>query len=150
MLKALPRYSPPKGISSQAFAVNRQAARLAWAIIVVKFDGTIPDGSLGRDHAEFVKLSCLEAMARQDSKCLVMDFSDCSYRWGNSIEVAFDAFRRLYHYEWFDLGMTTPVKVVTSEKSIGFETMLPPEMLFGDVSDAIASCDEDLKKWEAN
>lgn len=89
-------------------------------------------------------------MARQDAKCIVMDFRDCEYRWGNSIEVAFDAIRRLYHYEWFDIDMFPPVKVVASEKSFGFQSLLPAEMLFDNIEEAIASCNADLEKWGAD
>ena len=149
-LTPVPAYNPPVGITAQAFSVPDSGSTMAWAISVIAFDGAIPDGSAGREHAEFIKLACLEAMARQDAKCIVMDFRRCDYRWGNSIDRAFDALRRLYHYEWYDLDMTTPVKVLASERSIGLQSLLPDEMLFDSIESAIASCNRDLEKWAAD
>ena len=59
--------------------------------------------------------ACLAAMIRQDALCLVMDMRDLEYRWGNSIDAAFDAIRRHYHYEWHDIDMFPPVKVEISD-----------------------------------
>jgi len=64
MLKLIPDYHPPNGITARVYSVYSEYATLAWAISVVAFEGIIPDGSAGKDHAEFVKLTSLEAMAR--------------------------------------------------------------------------------------
>lgn len=150
MLKPLPEPSVPEGIRSQVYKVDREASELAWAICVVKFEGAVPDGSAGRDHAEYIKLACLDGMIRLDAICIVMDMSDLDYRWGDSIGVAFDALRKRFFYDWDDIGMSTPVKVVASDRSIGLQSLLPADMLFDDVASAIASCNEDLARWSAD
>ena len=54
MLQAVPDYHPPEGIEAEYFSVSTRYNDLAWAVGVVAFHGVIPDGSRGREHAEFV------------------------------------------------------------------------------------------------
>ena len=150
MLQPVSPYRAPAGIAARAFCVRDDATTLDWAISVVSIEGTIPEGSAGRDHAEYITLASLEAMARQDAKCLVLDFSECDYSWGNSIDRVFDAVRRLYHYEWYDLDMMPPVKVVVSKRSAGLRSLLDPDIIFDDIESAIASCSLDLDKWNTD
>lgn len=76
-----------------------------------------------------------------------MDFSDVTYTWGDSMLAVFDVLRRRYHYEWHDIGMEVPIKVIISDKSSGLETLLPSGFLFEKLRPAIRSCELDLQKW---
>lgn len=146
-LKPMVQYKAPKGISARSYGVQGEMCSDTWAIAVISFHGAMPDGSAGKDHAEFVTLECVKVMTRLDAKCLIIDFRDVKYRWGNGILSAFQVLDRYFFYEWQDVDMRLPIKVLASDKSIGLRSLLKEETFFETMEEAIQSCGEDMKRW---
>ena len=138
---------PPRGIFTKHYRVSRDIPNSSF-IAVISFHGHVPDGSKGKRHTEYITLECLELMTRLDAICLIIDFRDLSYKWGNSLLRVFDTLRKHFHYEWHDLDMNVPIKLLASEKSVGvFSLMNNPSLFFETPDAAIASCQADLERW---
>lgn len=147
MLKSIAPFLPPNGLIVKTMSVHSDTFEDAWAIAVIGLHGKIPDGSAGSHFAEYIKLECVNAMTRLEAKCLILDFRDVHYRWGNSILGVFETLDRYFYYEWHDIGMRMPIKVLTSDKSIGLRSLLPEKNFFETMESAIQSCSHDMKRW---
>lgn len=150
LLRQVQPFCAPDGIVAKYYAVrSRDDLDYEWSMGVVSFHGHIPDGSMGHDHAEFVKLECMKAMVQLGTICLILDFRDVEYSWGNDLLGSFDEVRRRFHYDWYDLDMEMPIKLLVSHKSTGLRSLIPSESLFFEtIEDAIHSCEADMQRWD--
>lgn len=138
---------PPRGISVRRYRLSSSVPNSGF-IAAISFHGNVPDGSKGKRHAEYITLQCLEWMTQLDAICLIIDFRDLNYQWGNSLLRVFDTLRKHFHYEWYDLDMNVPIKLLASEKSGGLFSLINNPSLFFETTDAaIASCQADLERW---
>ncbi|MCM8557330.1 hypothetical protein [Sphingomicrobium sediminis] len=150
-LKPLKPYKKPRGIKARWQSVRSDEFKCDWAIGVVSFHGKVPDGSRGREHADYIALECLHGMARMEAIALVMDMRALIYRWGNSIGKVFDVLRRHYHYEWEEVGKIVPIRMVTSDKSAGFQSLVDGDgFLCDSVEEAVRECAEEVAVWAAD
>lgn len=148
LTRRLKAYKRPRGISARQQAVSSAHVENAGFIAVISFHGKIPDGSEGKSHAEFVTLQCLEALARLDAICIIIDFRDVQYKWGNSLLRVFDTLRKHLYYEWHDVKGATPVKFLASDKSAGLYSLIGnPNTFFETMEAAVESCGSDLELW---
>jgi len=137
----------PRGISAKHYRLSSDIPNSGF-IAVISFHGKVPDGSKGKRHAEFITLECLEWMRRLNAICLIIDFRDLNYQWGDSLVRVFDSLRKHYHYEWHDLDMNVPIKLLASQKSCGLFSLINNPSLFFETTDAaIESCQAHLERW---
>ena len=149
-LRKLGPVTPPAGLAVECHRLSMPAFSMDWAIAVVAVRGAFPDGSAGREHARYLKLACLEAMARMDALCLILDFREATYGWGDSLIDVFTTLDRHFYYEWHDIGMRMPIKLLASESSSGLLSLVRPECLFPTLEAAIDSCRRDLERYMAD
>lgn len=79
------------------------------SVLIVSFSGAYPPGSKGNRHGEYIAIMAMYGLVAFQPACLVLDFSDLSYSWGNTLLRVFD--------EVGERGEPPlPVLAVTSEK----------------------------------
>lgn len=54
-------------------------------VLIVRFDGEYPSGSQGNQHGKFINEQTLYAIHVFDPSCLIIDFRQLSYQWGNTL-----------------------------------------------------------------
>lgn len=139
----------PRGLSVR-YSQPRSHVEDAGFIAVIAFGGHVPDGSKGKAHCQYIALQSVQCLAQLQAICLIMDLRELDYRWGSSMLGVFDTLRRHFFYEWHDVGMDVPIKLLASDRSAGLYSLIPNEAVFFDsLDDAIASCQQDLKRWQA-
>lgn len=81
---------PPPGLRCN-FSIPEREEELLDEILVVSFVGVYPPGSQGNAHATYMSAMALQALAAFDPVCLILDLSDLSYVWGDSLLGVFQA-----------------------------------------------------------
>lgn len=116
-------YEKPDGIDAECFLVDPSQTE-KMDVLVVAFSGVCPDGSRGNPHGRYVSYVTMCALHAFGPECLVLDFRDLEYRWGNSMLGVFQDVS-----QFMDAGLREgeapfPVLVVTSGRSSGFASLL--------------------------
>jgi hypothetical protein len=105
----------PEGISSRYYLVDPlQTDR--YKILVVAFAGEYPEGSRGNRHGWYVATSTLHGLHAFQANCIILDFTELSYRWGNTLLQVFQDISQLMDAGGEPENFPFPVMVVTSEK----------------------------------
>lgn len=140
----------PKGIRAKFYRVDT-SVDLHDMIAVVSFHGRMPDGSKGKDHGRYIAAQTVYWMTYIDAIAVVMDFRDLEYRWGDSILGALQTIDMRFRDQWSDLGMSVPVKLLSSSKSSGLHSLVSdPSFFFSEMDDAILACSRDVRFWMDN
>ncbi|MCG8587605.1 MAG: hypothetical protein MI757_23095, partial [Pirellulales bacterium] len=77
-------------------------------------EGTYGHGSEGKHDAGFIAGKTMQGLGAYDPSCLVLDFRNMSYEWGNSLLGAFQEVDQYMNEEGQQEGLF-PVLVVTSD-----------------------------------
>ena len=123
-------------------------------ILVVAFSGVYPDGSRGNEHGHFIANSTLLGLVAFDPWCVILDFRDLRYEWGNTLLGVFDVIERYMRDDPGDPpGSPFPVVVVTSDKcrnallSLVARSGTEPEWHFSEMDAAIDFATMSACKW---
>lgn len=84
-------------------------------VLVIAFHGTYRDGSLGNPDAAFMRGKVMGALATYSPCCLLLDFRDLAYRWGNSL---LGVFQDVDQFMNDGTGLPFPVLTVASDKCV--------------------------------
>ncbi|HEY6971884.1 MAG TPA: hypothetical protein VJA94_21915 [Candidatus Angelobacter sp.] len=82
-------------------------------VLIVSFSGTYPPGSEGNRHAKYITIMAMYGLVAFEPACLVLDFSDLSYSWGDAL---LGVFAEVGRYKNEKGEPPFPVLAVTSEK----------------------------------
>lgn len=150
LLKPAKKPRAPKGIRAKFYRVDK-SVDLHDMIAGVSFHGKVPDGSKGKDHGRYIAAQTVYWMTCIDAIAVVMDFRDLEYRWGDSILGALQTIDMRFRDQWSDLGMSVPVKLLSSPKSSGLHSLVTdPSFFFSEMDDAILACSRDVRFWMDN
>lgn len=143
----------PAGIDSK-FYLTEDPGPENVDVLVVSFSGEYPDGSLGNQHADYMKAITVYGLVSFDPDAIVLDFRDLSYRWGNSIFGVFQAISQMCDQEREPDEPCFPVAIAASEKCMaGLSSLLVPadadrpENLFDDLDKAILHARKKAREW---
>jgi len=143
----------PSGISCRYFAPDRDQTKRK-AILITQFAGVYPDGSRGNAHGHFIATATLHGLMIFNADCVILDFRELSYRWGNTLLQVFQDIS-----QWKDQGKEPdepffPVLAVTSELSrAAFLSLVtpadqePPSWHFSDMDSAIDAGIKAANAW---
>ena len=93
-------------------------------VLIVSFSGVYPPGSEGNRHGEYIAIMAIYGLVAFEPACLVLDFSDLSYSWGNTL---LRVFGEIDQYKNEKGEPPFPVLAVTSEKCRkGFLSLVTP------------------------
>jgi hypothetical protein len=106
----------PPGITSRFFLPDPDLTD-RMRILVVSFAGEYPDGSRGNAHGAFIAVSAMHGLLAFNAHCVVLDFRDLTYRWGNTLLGVFDDISQFKDAGAEPDSPPFPIVVVTSEKS---------------------------------
>ncbi len=150
LLKPAKKPRALKRIRAKFYRVDK-SVDLHDMIAVVSFHGRMPDGSKGKDHGRYIAAQTVYWMTYIDAIAVVMDFRDLEYRWGDSILGALQTIDMRFRDQWSDLGMSVPVKLLSSPKSSGLLSLVTdPRFFFSEMDDAILACSRDVRFWMDN
>lgn len=127
-------------------------------VLIVSFKGTYPDGSLGRDYATFISKKVITGLIDFDPDCVILDFRELTYNWGNSILRVFQEIEALKDADKTPEEPAFPILVLVSEKSKnGIVSLLTPatsntipNFIFEDINLAIKEAEKRGKFWLDN
>lgn len=153
LLKAVP--PQPEGIEGQFFLVDpAQSGRRT--VLVASFSGEYPDGSRGNAHGAYIATVALHGIHAFEADCLILDFRDLTYRWGNTLLKVFQDVAQFKDFDAEPNEPSFPVVVVTSEKSReAFLSLVTPAgkanpaWHFGDMDRAIEYSFKKVDEWLA-
>jgi hypothetical protein len=95
---------------------------------MVSFNGNYPDGSAGNKYGTYIASMAVLGLSSFDPWCVILDFRDLEYRWGNTLLVVFEYIRALMDSDKEPGEDSFPVIAVTSEKSReGFLSLVTPK-----------------------
>lgn len=116
----------PSGIECKYFLTDpSQTDRRT--ILVASFEGEYPDGSRGNKHGAYIATSVLCGLSAFDADCLILDFRNLSYRWGNTMLRVFQDVTQFKDAGGDPGEPPFPIVVVTSVKSrAGFLSLVTP------------------------
>ena len=150
LLKPAKKPRGPKGIRAKYYRVDTSVDQHDM-IAVVSFHGKMPDGSKGKAHGRYIAAQTVYWMTCIDAIAVVMDFRDLEYRWGDSILGALQTINERFRDQWSDLGMSVPVKLLSSQKSASLHSLVSdPGFFFSEMDDAILACSRDVRFWLDN
>jgi hypothetical protein len=119
------------------------------SVLVIAFFGTYRKGSQGNPDGAFVRGQVMAGMTMYMPSCLVLDFRNLSYEWGNTL---LGVFEDIHHFTDDGEGPAYPVITVTSDKSgpalhslLGIEG--PSEFHHVDMDAALAEARRQAKIW---
>ena len=145
-------FESPVGISCSIGVVDDSSTSDLPSILVVSFAGTYPEGSRGNNHGHYIAASTVHGLAIFDPWCVVLDFRDLDYRWGNTLLLVFEYIERFMGGDEGDPSF--PVVVVTSDKCReAFLSLVtptggqPPEWHFDDVDAALSYAVLRANEW---
>lgn len=145
--------TPPDGIDCTFGVVRADADNQIPKILVVAFSGTYPDGSLGNSHGHYIAHSTVHALAAIEPWCLILDFRELKYHWGNTLLLVFDHVSRFMD-DGEDSGTQFPIAVVTSDKCRdAFLSLVTrtgdsaPDWHFNDINAAIDYAIREANTW---
>lgn len=105
----------PEGISSRYYLVDPlQTDRRK--ILVVAFAGEYPEGSRGNRHGWYIATSTLHGLHAFRADCIILDFRELSYHWGNTLLQVFQDISQFMDEDGESDASPFPVMVITSEK----------------------------------
>ena len=123
-------------------------------LLVVSFSGDYPDGSRGNTHGHYIATSTIHGLAAFGAWCVILDFRELSYQWGNTLLSVFDEIARYMQGDPGDpCDVPFPVVVVTSDKcrngflSLVSGTGTEPDWHFSDIDAAIEFATMAACKW---
>jgi hypothetical protein len=123
-------------------------------ILVAAFEGEYPDGSRGNAHGAYIASAALHGVSAFDADCLVLDFRELKYRWGNTLLKVFQDISQSKDGELEPGEPTFPVVVVTSEKCRdAFLSLVTPfgrsapDWHFQNVDEAIEYAARKVEEW---
>ncbi len=135
--------SQPKSIKHKYFTpMKNQTDNMD--ILIVSFLGTYPSGSLGSSYAKYISLMSLHGLQYFEPECLILDFRELDYQYGNSLMGVFQDISIFKDANKEENEPFFPVLVVTSDKcKDGFLSLVTqngqaePSFHFSDLSKAI-------------
>ncbi|MEC7119749.1 MAG: hypothetical protein VXW65_07590 [Pseudomonadota bacterium] len=143
----------PDGISCKYFLLSEAQAKHG-TILVASFKGTYPDGSLGNSHGAYIATAALYGVSAFDADCLILDFRELSYRWGNTLLMVFQDISQYKDGELEPDEIPFPIVVVTSDLSRdAFLSLVTPvgsaapEWHFQDMDTAIEYAQRKIEEW---
>lgn len=104
----------PRGIECSFGRVESDGDDELPKVLVVAFSGEYPDGSAGNSHGHYIAYSTVLGLAAFEPWCLILDFRELVYRWGNTLLLVFDQISRFMDGD--NTQTRFPVAVVTSPK----------------------------------
>lgn len=145
----------PAGIECRFYLVDAtQAARRT--ILVAAFHGEYPDGSMGNAHGAYIATKALHGVHSFHADCLILDFRDLTYRWGNTLLQVFQDVSQFKDSDAEPDEPAYPIVAVTSDKctaaflSLVTPTGRPaPEWHFQDLDRAIDYGIKKVDEWFA-
>jgi hypothetical protein len=106
-------------------------------VLVVSVSGVYPAGSAGNIHASWIAVEVLRGLAAFDPCCVVLDFRELEYSYGDAILKVFGNIDRFMSEP---AGAPFPVFTVTGEKSrAGFRSLLEPKWHYSKLEKALAA-----------
>lgn len=121
------------------------------SVLVVAFSGSYGVGSRGNDDGTFISAVTLAGLVAFGGGCLVLDFADMDYTWGNTLLKVFDDVRQ---YKDEPGEPAYPVLVVTSDRSreaflslVGKTEIAAKEWHFRDINSAIQAARAAARRW---
>ncbi|MEQ9316001.1 MAG: hypothetical protein RLN72_09110 [Henriciella sp.] len=137
----------PKGIRVKFHRADK-TVRNHHMIAVLSFHGAMPDGSLGKQHGRYIAAETAYWVTWLDALAMVLDFRDLDYKWGDSMLRVFQVMNQYLRESWSEMNRPVPIKLLSSDKSIGLRSLIPNEEIFFDTMDeALRACDRDLQDW---
>lgn len=143
---------PPNGIECSYGLAGNPTPDDVPNILIVSFSGSYPDGSHGNAHGHFIASSTMFGIAHFEPWCVVIDFRDMEYRWGNTLLTVFQQIDQYMPSD--DDGPAFPVLVVTSAKSRdAFLTLVTPaggsapDWHFDNINDALENAVIRANEW---
>lgn len=142
---------PPEGIECRYGIVGNPEPKDAPDILVASFHGTYPDGSLGNAHGQYIASATLHGLAHFEPWCVILDFRELEYRWGNTLLAAFQQIEQYMPPEPGEPPF--PFVVVTSGKcrdaflSLVTPTGSPPDWHFDNFDHALENAVERANHW---
>ncbi|MCR9201771.1 MAG: hypothetical protein NXI04_24255 [Planctomycetaceae bacterium] len=123
-------------------------------VLVTAFRGTYPNGSRGNAHGHFISNSTVHGLAAFDPWCLILDFREMTYEWGNTLLSVFDNVNRFMDEKDDESEVPFPIVVVTSQKcETAFLSLVtrsgnsPPDWHFNDLDRAIEYAVKQAREW---
>lgn len=145
--------TPPDGIDCSFGVVRGEGEDRVPKILVASFSGIYPDGSRGNSHGHYIAYSTMHGLAAIEPWCLILDFRELDYKWGNTLLLVFDHVSRFMD-DAEEPTMRFPIAVVTSEKCRdAFLSLVtrtgdsPPEWHFNDIELAIEYAIREAIAW---
>ena len=146
-LSKVDRQPAPKGVTAKFHRVDEQV-RNHDMIAIVSFHGKMPDGSRGKAHGRYIAAQAAYWMTYLNAITLILDFRDLDYKWGDSMLGVFQTVEQYFRENWNDIDMAVPVKLLSSAKSSGLQSLVTnQELYFATLDDAIEACNRDIEYW---
>lgn len=147
------QFSPPDGIESKFFIVDYSQTENK-TILVISFFGDYPNGSLGNKHGRFISNISLLGLHSFFADCVILDFRELTYRWGNSLLHVFQDISQFMDDESDTTALKFPIITLVSEKSksgllglLNHSRNAQPESIFENLEQAIDYGIEKAKEW---
>ncbi len=154
-LKEVVPQAPP-GISCRYFLVDPEQTDRR-TVLVVEFSGEYPEGSLGNKHGAYIATSALHGLHAFAASCVILDFRELSYNWGNTLLQVFEDISQFKDAGAEPGTLPFPVLAVTSEKCrsafLSLVTAIGqpvPSWHFDNLNDAIEAGVKAANDWLRN
>ena len=116
---------PPDGLTCKFSMLDKQDDRPP--ILIVSFGGEYPDGSSGSAHGHYIATMSLQGLSAFDPWCIILDFREMTYHWGNTLLKVFQDISTFMNAENKPDEPAFPILAVTSERSrSGFLSLVTP------------------------
>jgi len=119
----------PDGIFAAHYRVVQQV-RNHNMIAAIGFHGAMPDGSKGKAHGRYISAQAAYWMTYLNALCIVIDFRDLEYKWGDSMLGVFQTLDQYFRDYWKDGGIALPIKILASSKSSGLYSLIDNRDMF--------------------
>lgn len=146
-------YERPSGIDCK-FYMPDQSRTDSTDILVVSFSGVYPDGSLGNKHGFYIALQTMFGVHAFDPDCIILDFRNLEYRWGNTLLKVFQDISDVKDSGKNEEEPFFPVLAVTSQKcEAAFLSLVTPsghpkpDWCFNNIDQAIEIGVRKAKEW---
>lgn len=136
-------YTPPKKMSCRYLMPN-QSETDNLHILILSVKGVYPEGSLGNPYGEYIAQQALCGLVMFDPECLILDFRDMEYTWGNTLALVYQNIDEMKNVEMEPDEPPFPVLTVISDKcKTAFLSLVTPtgaelpEGIYSDLDEAV-------------
>lgn len=146
------KYEKPYGIECKYLKPDPKQT-LNLDILVLSVDGKYPPGSAGSMYAKYISIMAINGLHTFDPDCIILDFRELDYVWGNSLLGVFQDISQFKDAEKEENEPYFPVLAVVSEKSRAFLSLVTPtgskkpDWCFEGLDDSIVQGAKLAKEW---